>query len=198
MSEIERRTCTDATPDETRRKEPDGGGRCWTRTRLDDEASGRVWWLGVGEMDAITAVPYHIVYATLPDCICYLTILYMLPYHIVYATLPYCICYLTILYMLPYQIVYATLPYCICYLTILYMLPYHIVYATLPDCICYLTILYMLPYHIVYATLPYCICIYMYRIVCLNNNLSLILTHNFDVTTYDCILHSGSNVIKLL
>ena len=34
----------------------DGGGRGWTKTRLDEEASGRIWWLGVGEIDAITAV----------------------------------------------------------------------------------------------------------------------------------------------
>ena len=33
-----------------------GSGRGWTRTRLDEDASGRVWWLCVGEIDAITAV----------------------------------------------------------------------------------------------------------------------------------------------
>ena len=43
-------------PDETRQKELDSGGRGWTRTRLDGDASGRVWWICVGEIDAITAV----------------------------------------------------------------------------------------------------------------------------------------------
>ena len=39
------------------------GGRGWTRTRLDEAASGRVWWLCVGKIDAITAVlNFHQLY----------------------------------------------------------------------------------------------------------------------------------------
>ena len=66
-------------PDETRWKEMDSGGRGFTRTRLDKEVSGRVWWLGVGEIDAITAVCI-VPYLTLS--LIWDTLLAALPYNL--------------------------------------------------------------------------------------------------------------------